>query len=359
MLGDAEALSVARDAWSRSSDAKRRVGDRALQDVVAAARLIADSLASGGKVLLCGNGGSAADAQHIAAELTGRYVIERPGMAGIALTTDTSALTAIGNDYGYERVFSRQVEALGRAGDVLVGISTSGGSPNVVAALEVARSIGMQTVALTGARDSRCAELADVTLRSPDVETARIQECHIFFGHVICELLDASEAPAAVAGGVFTEWNADLSERRARWRERGLRVVLTNGAFDLLHVGHLTSLEDARRFGDVLVVAVNADDTVRRQKGDDRPARGEVDRLRLVAALDVVDAAVLFHDDDASPLINWLQPDVWVKGGDYAARDRATMPEVAAMERIGGRVEFVSYVDGQSTTSTIERIRGR
>lgn len=142
------------------------------------------------KVLWCGNGGSAADSQHLAAELMGRFRRERCGIASIALTTDTSILTAVANDYGYERVFQRQVEALCTKGDVLVGISTSGSSKNVCAALESARQVGAFTVALTGETGGQMAAIAHVTLQVPSKDTARIQEAHILCGHMICDWIE-------------------------------------------------------------------------------------------------------------------------------------------------------------------------
>lgn len=148
------------------------------------------AIRNGYKILLCGNGGSAADSQHIAAEFVGRFVKERCGLPAIALTTDTSILTAIGNDYGYDEVFRRQVEALGREGDVLIGISTSGNSGNIVKAFEQAKKQGVKTLALTGQKDSKMSALADVTLKVPAPVTARVQECHIMVGHMICEYID-------------------------------------------------------------------------------------------------------------------------------------------------------------------------
>lgn len=142
------------------------------------------------KILWCGNGGSAADSQHLAAELMGRFRRERCGLASIALTTDTSLLTAVANDYGYERVFQRQVEALCNEGDVVVGISTSGMSKNVCGALETARRMGAFTVAFTGESGGAMAGVADVTLRIPSKDTARIQEAHILCGHMICDWIE-------------------------------------------------------------------------------------------------------------------------------------------------------------------------
>jgi D-sedoheptulose 7-phosphate isomerase len=146
----------------------------------------------GKKILWCGNGGSAADSQHLAAELMGRFRRERRGLQSIALTTDTSMLTSIGNDYGFERIFQRQVEALCAKGDVVVGISTSGNSRNVCAALEAARQIGAFTVALTGEGGGMLAGIADATLRIASQDTARIQEGHILCGHMLCDWVELS-----------------------------------------------------------------------------------------------------------------------------------------------------------------------
>jgi len=158
--------------------------------IVAQAGDMAERLKRGGRILICGNGGSAADAQHFAAELSGRYVKERRALAGIALTVDTSALTAIGNDYGFDRVFSRQVEAIGRPGDLLVGISTSGNSANVILAVEAARALGMRTLGLLGRDGGRLKDLADDALVVPSKVTARIQEVHLMIYHFWCEVLD-------------------------------------------------------------------------------------------------------------------------------------------------------------------------
>ncbi|AXH11899.1 D-sedoheptulose 7-phosphate isomerase [Halarcobacter bivalviorum] len=155
-----------------------------------ASKLIVETLKNGNKVLFFGNGGSAADAQHIAAELTGRYKTERRGLPGIALTTDTSALTAIGNDYGFDRVFDRQVEALAQKGDLLFGISTSGNSKNVINAFKVGQEIGCKIVGMSGRDGGEMNNYCDVNLVVPSNDTPRIQEMHILFGHTICQIID-------------------------------------------------------------------------------------------------------------------------------------------------------------------------
>ncbi len=159
-------------------------------DLETASKMAVDTLKNGNKILLFGNGGSAADAQHIAAELTGRYKTERKGLAGIALTTDTSALTAIGNDYGYDRVFDRQVEALANSGDLLIGISTSGNSKNIVNALKLGQELGCKTLGFSGRDGGIMSDVCDLNLVVPSDNTPRIQEMHILFGHTICQIID-------------------------------------------------------------------------------------------------------------------------------------------------------------------------
>jgi D-sedoheptulose 7-phosphate isomerase len=155
-----------------------------------AANLCINSLQNGGKILIFGNGGSAADAQHIAAELVGRYKVERRGLPAIALTTDTSALTSIGNDYGYNRVFDRQVEALANAGDVVIGISTGGSSSNVINGLQSAKELGCKLIGFSGRDGGEMNTICDVNLVVPAEDTPRIQEMHIVIGHTICHLID-------------------------------------------------------------------------------------------------------------------------------------------------------------------------
>ena len=162
--------------------------------VVDAAAAIISSLRRDGKLLVFGNGGSAADAQHVAAELVGRFMRERMALAAVALTTDTSVLTSLANDYAFDRVFARQIEALGREGDVALGISTSGASPNVVVALEAARARGLRTIALTGRDGGVVGRAADVHVNVPSESTARVQEVHRTLLHVMCDLVERAFA---------------------------------------------------------------------------------------------------------------------------------------------------------------------
>jgi D-sedoheptulose 7-phosphate isomerase len=162
-----------------------------LGPVLAAAQVVLDALQGGRKLLIFGNGGSAADAQHVAAELVGRFLRERPALAAVALTTDTSVLTSVANDYSFAQVFVRQIEALGQPGDVAFGISTSGRSVNVEAALQAARSRGLRTIALTGRDGGRVGQAAEIHVNVPDESAARVQEVHRTLLHVLCELVEA------------------------------------------------------------------------------------------------------------------------------------------------------------------------
>ena len=170
--------------------------DQALQQAAAAAAAACvASLRGGGKILLAGNGGSAADAQHMAGEYVSRFMYDRPGLAAIALTTDTSILTAIGNDYGYEKLFSRQIQALGRPGDVFIGYSTSGTSRNILMGFETARAAGLTCIGFTGNRGGPMHDLCDIVLAVPSAETPKIQEGHLVLGHIVCGIVERAMFP--------------------------------------------------------------------------------------------------------------------------------------------------------------------
>jgi D-sedoheptulose 7-phosphate isomerase len=189
MSSEPDAANIFAKAIAEHLDVVRQVQDQ--QGVLEAiARSMSAVLRAGGKILWCGNGGSAADSQHLAAEIVGRFRRERRGLPSIALTTDTSILTAVANDYGFETVFARQVEAIGAAGDLLVGISTSGNSGNVVAALQAARASGLKTVAFTGAGGGRMGGAADHLFAVQSRDAARIQEAHILAGHMLCDWME-------------------------------------------------------------------------------------------------------------------------------------------------------------------------
>jgi len=330
--------------------------------VDAAVGALARVLRTGGKVLLFGNGGSAADAQHVAAELVGRFERDRAPLAAVALTTDTSALTALANDFGFEFVFERQVEALAIPGDAVVAISTSGSSPNVLHGVRAARRLGLTTIGLCGKPDSELARLVDVAVTVPSDRAADIQEAHLAVEHSICRALESllAEPAAAESAGAGAARVVDLDELlelRERWRRRGATVVWTNGCFDVLHVGHLRSLEAARALGDVLVVGLNDDSSVADLKGPGRPIAPAAERAELVASLRPVDYVVVFSGATPEAVLEHVRPDVHAKGADYAPPDGKPVPEREVVERHGGRVEFLPLYPARSTTDVLERIR--
>ncbi|MCH8158737.1 MAG: phosphoheptose isomerase [Proteobacteria bacterium] len=184
-----------RDHFAESIAVKEVAGEQLAESIAAAGRLLSDALLDDGKILSCGNGGSAADAQHFSSELLNRFERERPGLPALALTTDSSTLTSISNDYSYEEIFSKQVRALGKSQDVLLAISTSGNSENVIRAVAAAHERGMRVVGLTGCDGGRMADLFsedDVEIRVPATRTARIQEVHLVVIHCLCDLIDTT-----------------------------------------------------------------------------------------------------------------------------------------------------------------------
>lgn len=168
----------------------QEIAESCVSDIINITKQIIQTFRKGKKVLICGNGGSAADAQHMAAELVGRFQMDRLGLPAIALTTDTSILTSVGNDYGFEMIFSRQVEGLGREGDLFIGLSTSGSSKNVVLAMQKAKQMGLVTIAFVGKNRGPVCEMADIVLKIPSKVTARIQEGHQTVGHIVCGLVE-------------------------------------------------------------------------------------------------------------------------------------------------------------------------
>jgi D-sedoheptulose 7-phosphate isomerase len=185
-----KALQEVLNSFRSGTDLRKQVARDCGENIVDAAMLIARCLRGGGKLLLFGNGGSAADAQHLAAEFVGRFRIERQALAAIALTTDSSILTAVGNDYGFDQIFARQVQALGRPGDVAIGISTSGNSPNVTSAITQAAKQELKTIGLAGKDGGSLAKCVDISITVASSNVAMIQECHITIGHILCELVE-------------------------------------------------------------------------------------------------------------------------------------------------------------------------
>lgn len=193
-----EAMSIfseqIKEDLQASAELKRKVATSLVPEIAQAAKMIVECLQSGGKVLIMGNGGSAADAQHLAAELVGRFQLDRRAFAACALTTDTSILTSVGNDYGFDAIFSRQIEALAVSSDIVIAITTSGKSLNLIKGAEKARELGCKVIAMTGGDGNKVGELADLKIQVPSADTPRIQEAQITIGHIICRLVEGTLA---------------------------------------------------------------------------------------------------------------------------------------------------------------------
>ena len=347
-------------ALQQSAEVHRRLSAGGQDAIARAAEAIRKALEGGNKLLIFGNGGSAADAQHIASEFVGRFSRERGGLPALALTTDSSALTSIGNDLGFDAIFARQLEALGAPGDVALGISTSGKSANVLSAIQVARRMGLVSIGFTGGDGGELVPSADISIVAPTDVVPRIQECHITIGHVLCDVVEAAllHAPTerAARGPKLINLD-DLLALREQWRREGQTVVWTNGCFDILHAGHVRSLAAAKALGDVLIVGINDDRSVRELKGPDRPLVPVEDRADLLAALEPVDYVVVFDGPTPEPALARLRPDVHCKGGDYAPPNGRPVPEAELVVAYGGRVEFLPFLPGHSTSDLIDRIR--
>jgi phosphoheptose isomerase len=354
--------SLCRARLRQSADLRLALVDGCIESIITFAVQIRGCLQRGGKVVIFGNGGSAADAQHIAAEFVGRFHRERMALAAVALTTDTSILTAISNDYGFDLVFARQIEALGRPEDVALAISTSGRSRNVIEGITAAKRRGLITLALTGGDGGVAAKVADYCIVVPSDNTAQVQECHITIVHLICEFLDdialSAELPQLSVRDPFskiTNWDL-LLEFRENWRKQGKIVVWTNGCFDLLHAGHVFGLFSAKKFGAILVVGVNSDSSVRKLKGENRPIVAGDSRMLVVAGLESVDYVVPLEESTPESAIARLKPDIHCKGSEYQPPNGKPIPEATAVESYGGRIEFVPMLPGSSTSDLIRKV---
>lgn len=319
----------------------------------AATEVITTALKNGNKLIVCGNGGSAADAEHLAGEIVGRFGFDRASLPCVSLCTPSATFTAIANDYGYENVFRRQVQGFAKPGDVLIGISTSGNSPNVVEAFRIAPELNLKTIAMTGIKDSKLSEIADITLRSPSDKTPRIQEIHGIIVHSLCrateEILFPEKAAISLPAGKIIDENQLETFAKAL---KPFKSVFTNGCFDILHPGHIHVLREARNLGDLLIVGLNSDNSVVRLKGPTRPYHRFSERAEVLAALSFVDYVVCFDEDTPARLIETLTPKVLVKGGDY---NLDTIVGADWVMKNGGEVKVVPLREGHSTTGILNK----
>ena len=347
-------------------------------------RAIVRSYDQDGTLFVCGNGGSFADALHITGELLKSFEKNRHlspeeqepfanlpygeeiskqlehGLRAIPLGNNTVLGSAVQNDFSLDKTqYAQELYALGRTGDVLIGISTSGNARNVLYTVTTAKAKGMKTIALTGGDGGELARNADIAIRVPASQTRKVQELHLPVYHTLCLMLEARYFPAArrtaqPPRGSILDVN-ELAEVVDQLKTQGKRIVWTNGCFDILHMGHVTYLRNAKQLGDILIVGINSDESVRAIKGPDRPIIAERQRSEVLSSLDCVDYVTIFSDTDTVCLLERLQPHIYAKGGDYDI-DSIDQEERSVVEDYGGEIRILPAVQDTSTSGIIRRI---
>lgn len=314
--------------------------------------LMIETLKAEGTILVCGNGGSAADVEHMAGELVGRFGYDRKSLPCISLCTPSATFTAISNDYGYDQVFKRQVQGFGKANDVLLGLSTSGNSPNVIEAFIAAKEQGLKTIAMTGEKHSKLAVIADVCIKVPSSRTPRIQEIHGQMIHSFCRAVEDEIFNKASFVDLPSHKIIKPSELESFAKAiKGYNSVFTNGCFDILHPGHVYILNQCRKQGDFLIVGLNTDASIKRLKGDSRPYHSLENRSMVLAALACVDYVIEFDEDTPESLIKALTPKILIKGGDYSEE---TIVGASWVKENGGEVVVIPLLEGHSTTAILK-----
>ena len=326
------------------------ISDLQIQQIEDLAELISDAFKAGNRIYAFGNGGSAAEAQHFTTELIGRFKENRAPLPAISLCSDSSAMTCIANDFGFDAVFSRQVEGLVKQGDVVIGFTTSGSSRNILEGLDAGKKMGGKSVLITGERKLLNTDLADLVVQIGGFETAIIQESHLMLIHILSELI---EVKMELRKQIFSKVNPriiyDYEFKKEMLPERR-EIVWVNGCFDILHQGHLMLLDNARRAGGYLVVGVNSDISVKQLKGDTRPLIPEMNRARTISELFFVDLVIIFSGEDPLEILSEVRPSIAIKGDVY--RD-ANFKERDYLIAIGCDIRFTAHIEGISSSKII------
>ena len=318
------------------------------------AQSVASAFLSGKKIMVFGNGGSAAESQHFTTELIGRFKKDRKSFPALSLNSDTSAITAIANDYGYDFVFSRQVEGLANEGDVVIGISTSGTSPSVINALESGIQSKSICFLLTGNRkNSRNMEGITVIGVGGEI-TASIQEMHLTLIHIVCELIEdilgVSEDPKNLDLPKVIHENEVNSLDFSKIGD----ITWVNGCFDLIHEGHLKLLNTASKQSQFLIIGINSDDSVKSLKGPNRPLINQQSRANALILLGFVDLVIIYDSETPLELLRIIQPRFVVKGEEY---ENVTYPELEFLNDIKAKLIYIKNVEELSTSSLIKKAR--
>jgi D-sedoheptulose 7-phosphate isomerase len=325
-----------------------------IEQIESLASEISNAFKSGKTLYAFGNGGSAAEAQHFTTELIGRFKGNRKSLPAISLCSDSSAMTCIANDFGFDSVFSRQVDGLVEKGDVVFGFTTSGNSKNVLAGLDAARKRGAKTFLITGQNPNITNDFADIVFRIGGNKTAIIQESHLMLIHLLSELIEINmELDQQALENQIPQIVYDYDFKSEFLQNRD-SVVWVNGCFDVLHEGHLMLLNTASRAGTFLVVGVNSDSSVKKLKGDSRPVIPEMSRARTLAQLPFVDLVVIFSKEDPLEILSMVRPNVVIKGDNYKIEN---FKEKSFLLEINCDIRFTHHIEGVSSSTFIRNVK--
>jgi D-sedoheptulose 7-phosphate isomerase len=346
---------ISRELRKRYLQLMKVSGQQILQ-IEKLAQDISEGFKSGKRLYAFGNGGSAAEAQHFTTELIGRFKESRKSLPAISLCSDSTALTCIANDFGYDEIFSRQVEGLVEAGDIVIGFTTSGKSKNVLFGLRSAKKMHGKAVLVTGNNDVSDEFEFDTILQIGGSETAVIQELHLSIIHILCDLIEinmelAPRIPKESGPKIVYDhqFNKDILP------DKNL-ITWVNGCFDILHEGHLMLLNEAANLGGFLIVGINSDTAVKKLKGENRPFITELNRARTLAQFPLVDLVVIFDSEDPVDILTKIHPNAVVKGSTY---EKIEYPEKEFLKKIKCKITYTGHIDGISTTQIIKNIQDK
>jgi len=346
---------ISRELRKRYLQLMKVSGQQILQ-IEKLAQDISEGFKSGKRLYAFGNGGSAAEAQHFTTELIGRFKESRKSLPAISLCSDSTALTCIANDFGYDEIFSRQVEGLVEAGDIVIGFTTSGKSKNVLFGLQSAKKMHGKAVLVTGNNDVSDEFEFDTILQIGGSETAVIQELHLSIIHILCDLIEinmglAPRIPKESGPKIVYDhqFNKDILP------DKNL-ITWVNGCFDILHEGHLMLLNEAANLGGSLIVGINSDTAVKKLKGENRPFITELNRARTLAQFPLVDLVVIFDSEDPVDILTKIHPNAVVKGSTY---EKIEYPEKEFLKKIMCKVMYTGHIDGICTTQIIKSIQDK
>lgn len=331
------------------------VSDEQISQISELAEEIVAAFESGNRLYAFGNGGSASEAQHFTTELIGRFKGNRKALPAISLNSDTSAITCIANDFGFEHVFSRQLEGLLNPGDIVVAFSTSGTSLNVLKGLEVASALGARTTLLTGNNVKTQQDSSRRTIALGGSETALIQELHLAIIHIMCDVIEVlSGFQSDGKNGEIRDiiYDYDLTPDLV---PRTKELVWINGCFDIIHEGHLLLMEIAARRGNHLIVGLNSDESVRQIKGEGRPFIPELDRAKTLVRIPFVDQVIIFSEPNPLSILRRIEPHCVVKDSAYESAD---YPEKDYLIANKTKIVYTPHIADLSTTAIISRLRG-